>query len=629
MVQVKFSDILHFTPNDITAFNILYYIVSHDVGRLQKELPSIETFDFIPNDKVVKSLSIMTGLDADFFEKSTPFIAALTVASRADNNVTSHCIINELIKPRNNANTDAVMNELPQIAKKLSNSMVVHVCSFLQTSRVSIDINVIVASLSGSRVKPQVCQYGVTPQLLHMLRDDEPTLLEIAACVPLENNLWLQQHLWSSFLKVLIDTIEWYEDDEDDDDDIYALNIPDSFRQDALMTRTKLSKILNVIDADLTDDETDMAKLMDKFLEHRVNFDYQGVHSKGTLLMTVLNFNITLSQQHLHALIANTNVTLRNTWGETALYLIHGIWLRDDFPISRALVQHGADVNAITNDRNTPLLDAIDDEYDPAYVPWLLQNGATATIDHHDQNGSTALILAAMNVKKHIEPLLQFGADPNIQNLNGETALMHACDDAVAVKALIDAGADVYAKDADGDTILMYAALEGNINVIHLILDQMDLFDVTEMMVTNITKSFRRSCNNTRDNTFDALANRVQQHHDQVLRFLETIHPLYCQNNVGSTALMEAVRKGHNAVAEALLKAGASVHQINNDGETALMMAVNNRHISMIEELLRAGSDIHHTNNDGDTAFMMSIMKGVDSVAEVLLNAGARLPPLK
>ena len=75
---------------------------------------------------------------------------------------------------------------------------------------------------------------------------------------------------------------------------------------------------------------------------------------------------------------------------------------------------------------------------------------------------NTPLIMAS---KKSGNPeclrvLLENGADPNIKNEDGKTALMLALDDdlpEVVINALLDAGADAKVKDRKGRDIFHYA----------------------------------------------------------------------------------------------------------------------------------------------------------------------------
>ena len=81
-----------------------------------------------------------------------------------------------------------------------------------------------------------------------------------------------------------------------------------------------------------------------------------------------------------------------------------------------------------------------------------------------DDNGNTDLILAAVKGdKKAIEALIEDGADPNIQNKWGMSALMYAAEGnhADTICYLLEAGADLNARNGEGSTALMIAAMHG------------------------------------------------------------------------------------------------------------------------------------------------------------------------
>ncbi len=72
------------------------------------------------------------------------------------------------------------------------------------------------------------------------------------------------------------------------------------------------------------------------------------------------------------------------------------------------------------------------------------------------------------NQGETVSALLAAGADPNIKDVDGNTALM-LVENPDAVKALIEAGADVNAKDKEGKTALTLAKEAGNEEIIKLL----------------------------------------------------------------------------------------------------------------------------------------------------------------
>jgi ankyrin repeat protein len=87
--------------------------------------------------------------------------------------------------------------------------------------------------------------------------------------------------------------------------------------------------------------------------------------------------------------------------------------------------------------------------------------------------GTTPLMQAVLyGDVDSVRLLLGQGADPNIRNEAGATALMWAVDDLEKTRLLIDHGADVNARSDDGRTPLLIAAgLFGNSAVVKLMID--------------------------------------------------------------------------------------------------------------------------------------------------------------
>ncbi len=93
--------------------------------------------------------------------------------------------------------------------------------------------------------------------------------------------------------------------------------------------------------------------------------------------------------------------------------------------------------------------------------------------DAQDLSGDTALIKASVHGYVNIvRSLLNYGAAPNIQNLVGATALMRAArfGHYDVVQLLLDHGAEVNTSDYQNDTALIRASIGGHTNVARLLL---------------------------------------------------------------------------------------------------------------------------------------------------------------
>ena len=172
---------------------------------------------------------------------------------------------------------------------------------------------------------------------------------------------------------------------------------------------------------------------------------------------------------------------------------------RGHLQIVKALLEHGADPNASTY--NGASLEAAIGSRRTRIAYLLLKSGVTPTwqdaelaarcgrtrllktflnsgigINSLQGLGGTAAVTLVMSAAFEgeadtVQALVEAGADVNLSNENGWTALLSAsaCGHAEAVKALLQAGANANAVDKGGDTPLKVAAKEGHVEVIALL----------------------------------------------------------------------------------------------------------------------------------------------------------------
>lgn len=115
--------------------------------------------------------------------------------------------------------------------------------------------------------------------------------------------------------------------------------------------------------------------------------------------------------------------------------------------VETALLQHGADIDTIGDNGETPLDDAAAFGYHRT-VDYLLAHGANVKV--RNEAGETPLIGADAYATA---ALLKHGADVNARDYDGQSALK-STDDIEVAKTLIEHGADVNAVDNAGQTVL-------------------------------------------------------------------------------------------------------------------------------------------------------------------------------
>jgi ankyrin repeat protein len=237
------------------------------------------------------------------------------------------------------------------------------------------------------------------------------------------------------------------------------------------------------------------------------------------------------------------------------------------------LHKQGVDLDTALDETGTTLLhDAVRQE--SVGVSVLLALGADPNLA--DANGNTALHLAIGSSQRNlVERVLQAGAEYDRRNAQGQTALALAAaiDDVDAVDLLLQVGADPDTRDAAGATPLMSA--------------------LSSIVVRRLTAS-------------GADPNAV--------------------DHSARTPLMAAAQSERAEIVRALLDDGADPEQPDDLGYTALHFAAGNLGEATedcLKALLDAGSEVDEETRDGMTPLMVSAQLGCVDAVRVLLSRGA------
>lgn len=134
------------------------------------------------------------------------------------------------------------------------------------------------------------------------------------------------------------------------------------------------------------------------------------------------------------------------------------------------LLANGADVNALSQSRETPLSLALLSYYHKEVVEQLITHGADVNATVY--GGANPLMVAVgRNLVYDVQLLLANGANPNAANPRGFTAVHMAVNGSrtEVLKILLDYGADPNAKDSMGYTPLFYAKAGINAKIVELL----------------------------------------------------------------------------------------------------------------------------------------------------------------
>jgi len=348
--------------------------------------------------------------------------------------------------------------------------------------------------------------------------------------------------------------------------------------------------------------------------------------------LTALMFAVKLGHIDVFDLLLQKGAdpNLQNHLGQTALQ--YALFKKNE-QIVRLLLKYGATLNSISEEdlsnssekiqgiiknkrladqkiNGTPLIVQASTNQNIVAVRKLVED--YCNINAKDPTGRTALIGAAYQGHTEVvEYLLQQGANPNLQDNKGQTALMAAMAAAhqghiKIVDSLLQKGADPNLISANGITTLMLAAQEGHTKVVESLLQR------------------GADSNLKTDKGLTALMLAAQEGHTDVVEYLlqQGANP-NLQDNKGATALMIAAEKGHTEAVEALLQKGADPNLIRPNGITALMIASEKGHTKVVYSLLQRGADSNLKTDIGLTALMIAAQEGHTKVVDSLLQRGA------
>lgn len=315
-------------------------------------------------------------------------------------------------------------------------------------------------------------------------------------------------------------------------------------------------------------------------------------------------------------------LTLRSALTAAVFGLVMIAALRPEAPVADAaergdvqavvrLIEEGGDINATQGDGMSALHWAAYNA-DAELAELLLGHGAA--VEGRTRLGSySPLHLAARSGRSEVvELLLAAGADPGATTTSrGAQALHFAAetDNVRAIEALLEAGVDVDVREGAWEqTPLMFASSYGRTAAVQTLLAAGADPAATSRVENIIERAMRDRMAEQRrtarmrgepDPFPDGLPNiadQVREASESVDRQIEDPEPLSYADLVaaqgGNTALIHAVREGHDETVFALLEGGADLNQPSAGTNTSpLLSAMVNGHFDLGLRLLDMGAD--------------------------------------
>lgn len=357
------------------------------------------------------------------------------------------------------------------------------------------------------------------------------------------------------------------------------------------------------------------------------------------LIKAVQHGELCTVKQHLNELADNKQTVIYTHFGKSGDTVLHYAARHGHVDILRYLVEElNMDIEVYNSDYKRALHEASSMGHYEC-VRFLICRGAK--VDSLKKADWTPLMMACTRRNLEvIQELLDYGADPTLQNKDGWSSFHIACreGDPAIINHLLLAKPDIWkTKSKTGRTPLHTAAMHGCEDAVKILLqrccyepDEKDSCGVTPFMdaIRNghiaVAKLLLED-HQASPSAVDILG--AQPLHqasvtaqEEALSFL--VHHLGMDINSRATkleltALHYAAKEGHTSTIKTLLALGTDLHARDAKGRSALHMACIGQHVDTVRMLLQMGlTDTE--DNTGNTARQYAIKPHIKDVFENL-----------
>ncbi|XP_056311074.1 ankyrin repeat domain-containing protein 16 [Danio aesculapii] len=357
------------------------------------------------------------------------------------------------------------------------------------------------------------------------------------------------------------------------------------------------------------------------------------------LIKAVQHGELWTVKQHLNELADNKQTVIYTHFGKSGDTVLHYAARHGHVDILRYLVEElNMDIEVYNSDYKRALHEASSMGHYEC-VRFLIGRGAK--VDSLKKADWTPLMMACTRRNLEvIQELLDYGAEPMLQNKDGWSSFHIACreGDPAIINHLLLAKPEIWkTKSKTGRTPLHTAAMHGCEDAVKILLrsccyepDEKDSCGVTPFMdaIRNghiaVAKLLLED-HQASPSAVDILgAQPIHQAsvtaQEEALSFL--VHHLGMDINSRATkleltALHYAAKEGHTSTIKTLLALGANLHARDAKGRSALHMACIGQHVDAVQMLLQMGL-MDSEDNTGNTARQYVVKPHIKEVFENL-----------